>query len=202
MKHYIGTKELMAKPMTKGEYNEYRGWETPAEENKDDKGYLVEYLDSPNKNHEKHDNYISWSPKDVFERTYKVVRPTKGTIPLRPVYPTSQVSVIAHEDDMEYGGAHRYSMLNCIGFVDGQTKYDGGEQTIQFVQKLEDESIVPGIQNEQLLTILIDRMQKLNKKFPCRENAIQITKLQEALMWQEARTRERIDRGVMGNLEK
>lgn len=202
MKHYIGTKELMAKPMTMGEYNEYRGWEIPPEENRNDKGYLVEYLDSPKKNHEKHDNYISWSPKDVFERTYKVVRPTKGTVPLRPVYPTNEISVIAYEDDMDYGGAHRYSMLNCVGFIDGQTKYDGGEQTIQFVQKLEDGSIVPGMQNEQLLTILIDRMQKLNRKFPFRENAIQITKLQEALMWQEARTRERIDRGVMGNLEK
>lgn len=71
MKHYIGTKELLAKPMTRGEYNVYRGWDTPEEEDPLDQGYLVEYLDSPNPNHENHENYISWSPADVFERTYR-----------------------------------------------------------------------------------------------------------------------------------
>lgn len=38
----------------------------------------------------------------------------------------------------------------------------------------------------------------LNAKFPCRENAITITKLQEALMWQDQRTKDRKDRKVEG----
>lgn len=38
----------------------------------------------------------------------------------------------------------------------------------------------------------------LNKKFPCRENAMAITKLDEALMWLRERTRKRIDRNVEG----
>ena len=38
----------------------------------------------------------------------------------------------------------------------------------------------------------------LNAKFPCRENAMTITKLDEALMWQEKRTKDREQRGVEG----
>lgn len=38
----------------------------------------------------------------------------------------------------------------------------------------------------------------LNKNFPCRENAMVITKLDEALMWLEKRTKDRIKRNVEG----
>lgn len=63
MKKYIGTKMIKAQPMTRGAYNEYRGWTIPENENPDDEGYLVVYTDS--------DNYESWSPKDVFDRAYR-----------------------------------------------------------------------------------------------------------------------------------
>ena len=72
MKNYIGTKQIKAIEMTRGEYNKYRGWKLPENENGEDEGYLVEYLDSPNSNHTKHKNYISWSPKEVFEKAYKI----------------------------------------------------------------------------------------------------------------------------------
>ena len=71
MKQYIGTKTLNAKPMTRGEYNTLRGWAIPADENPVDAGYLVEYLDGGKANHPDFANYISWSPSDVFERSYK-----------------------------------------------------------------------------------------------------------------------------------
>lgn len=70
-KTYEGTKRVHARPMTRGEYNAYRGWEVPADENPADDGYLVEYLDGGKSNHPNHAGYISWSPKDVFERSYK-----------------------------------------------------------------------------------------------------------------------------------
>lgn len=38
----------------------------------------------------------------------------------------------------------------------------------------------------------------LNKDFPCRENAMVITKLDEALMWSNKRKQDRIERGVEG----
>ncbi|TNF01492.1 MAG: DUF2829 domain-containing protein [Gammaproteobacteria bacterium] len=73
MQPYIGTKLIDAKPMSRGEYNSYRGWEVPADENPDDDGYLVEYQDGGQPNHPDHMGYISWSPKDVFERNYSLV---------------------------------------------------------------------------------------------------------------------------------
>lgn len=75
MKRYIGTKVINAMPMTRDEYNERRGWTVPADENPDDPGYLVEYVDGGQANHPDFAGYISWSPKDVFERAY---RPTQG----------------------------------------------------------------------------------------------------------------------------
>lgn len=38
----------------------------------------------------------------------------------------------------------------------------------------------------------------LNKKFPCRENSMAITKLDECLMWLELRTKNRIKQGIEG----
>lgn len=62
MEKYIGTKQIEAEPMTRGDYNKYRGWTIPADENPDDEGYLVKYSDG----------YISWSPKKQFEEVYKM----------------------------------------------------------------------------------------------------------------------------------
>lgn len=70
MKNYIKTKEVKAKPMKRGEYNSYRGWDTPADENPDDDGFLVEYNDVGLTNHPDHAGYISWFPACVFERVY------------------------------------------------------------------------------------------------------------------------------------
>lgn len=72
MKKYIGTKRLKAKSMTLGAYNEYRGWKQPENEDPKTEGYLVEYEDGGKPNDERHEDYISWSPKDVFEKAYKV----------------------------------------------------------------------------------------------------------------------------------
>lgn len=60
------------------------------------------------------------------------------------------------------------------------------------------ENSVNGITNEALLAVLAHRIKYLNDKHPCRENAIAITKVEEALHWLEARTKDRIDRGVEG----
>lgn len=71
MKQYTGTKIINAKPMNRKDYNDLRGWEVPADENPNDDGYLVEYMDGGKPNHSDFKGYISWSPKDVFERAYK-----------------------------------------------------------------------------------------------------------------------------------
>lgn len=71
MKGYIGTKRVRAEPMTRQAYNDYRGWELPEDENGDDEGYIVEYVDGGRANDFRHSGYISWSPADVFAKTYR-----------------------------------------------------------------------------------------------------------------------------------
>lgn len=61
MKKYIGTKMIEAREMNRGDYNVYRGWQIPADENPKDEGYLVKYSDG----------YESWSPKKQFEEAYR-----------------------------------------------------------------------------------------------------------------------------------
>jgi hypothetical protein len=70
-KEYIGTKRINATPMTRSEYNTYRGWDLPENEDGNDEGYLIEYLDGGKPNHPNHAGYISWSPKDVFNLNYQ-----------------------------------------------------------------------------------------------------------------------------------
>lgn len=75
----IGTKIIKSLPMTRQEYNDYRGWQLPENENGADDGFLVEYVDGGQSNHESHEGYISWSPKEVFDRAYQpVTRMTFG----------------------------------------------------------------------------------------------------------------------------
>lgn len=57
---------------------------------------------------------------------------------------------------------------------------------------------VNGITNEALLAILVHRINYLNAKFPCRENSLALTKIEEASHWLEARTKARLERGVEG----
>lgn len=72
MQQYIGTKQILAKPMTRGEYNAYRGWKIPEDENPLEEGYLVEYKDGGAPNDSRHAGYITWSPKNAFDGAYRV----------------------------------------------------------------------------------------------------------------------------------
>jgi hypothetical protein len=81
-----------------------------------------------------------------------------------------------------------------------EDKHSG--QDIQFIHKEPNgEQLVTvsdGTTNEEILEVLIDRMNHLQSKFPCRENAIVITKLEESLMWLNKRTADRVKRNVEG----
>ncbi len=78
-------------------------------------------------------------------------------------------------------------------------------QTLQFIHKepisegsSELKTVSDGTTNEEVLEVLIDRMNFLNGKFPCRENSIVITHLETALLWLEKRTNDRLKRNVEG----
>lgn len=69
---YIGTKLINAVAMTRAEYNIFRGWQLPDDENGDDAGYLVEYLDGGKPNTQQYAGYVSWSPKEQFDKAYRL----------------------------------------------------------------------------------------------------------------------------------
>jgi hypothetical protein len=91
---------------------------------------------------------------------------------------------------------HKYSLSNFEG---------DGDQILQFIEKVpttEDSTrlrtVNDGTTNEEVLAMILDRITHLQSKFPCRENAIVITKLEESLMWLNKRTSDRKARGVEG----
>lgn len=71
MQQYIGTKIINARLMSRAEYNIFRGWQLPENENGTDEGYLVEYIDGGKPNVEGYSGYVSWSPKKQFENAYR-----------------------------------------------------------------------------------------------------------------------------------
>ena len=72
----IGTKAVNAQLMTRQEYNDFRGWQLPENENGADEGYLVEYQDGGEPNTAEYKGYVSWSHKAQFDNAYQDV--TKG----------------------------------------------------------------------------------------------------------------------------
>lgn len=54
---------------------------------------------------------------------------------------------------------------------------------------------------ETVLAAVQQRLEYYQKKFPCRENALAITKIEEALHWLNARTARRVSSGTEGTHE-
>ena len=93
---------------------------------------------------------------------------------------------------------HKYELENF------ESKETPG-QIIQFIEKTpvsegssELKTVNDGTTNEELLRVLIDRMNCMQAKFPCRENAIATTHFETGLLWLEKRTADRKARGVEG----
>jgi len=58
---------------------------------------------------------------------------------------------------------------------------------------------INGCQAQDMLEYVKSLFESLNDAFPCRENALTITKIEEAIHWQEARTKDRLQRKVEGS---
>ncbi len=60
-----------------------------------------------------------------------------------------------------------------------------------------------GVSDEALVAVVIDRLRSFQAgPASCRENAIALTHLEDALHWLNHRTADRIERGVEGKVEK
>jgi hypothetical protein len=97
---------------------------------------------------------------------------------------------------------HQYELENF-------ERKDEQGQIIQFIEKMpvaegstELRTVKDGTTNEELIRVLIDRMNSRQAKFPCRENAIATTHFETGLLWLEKRTADRKTRGVEGKHEK
>ena len=107
---------------------------------------------------------------------------------------TSKYTEVWHEEpkEMNYNAPHHFQVrpsgdsLEILGEVDFQ------EGPIK-------ECGVNGVMNEDLIAMVITRLEHFQKsQFACRENALAITKLEEALLWLRKRTMGREKKGIEG----
>ncbi len=123
------------------------------------------------------------------------------------VNPANDKIQILVTDEPGAGGAnHRYELsgydlgrnpsavplAGCVPSI-------GPGQVILFQNGPINEAGVNGVTQEVLIAICIDRLKSFQAgPFACRENAIALTKLEEAQMWLQKRTRDRMEKGIEG----
>ena len=115
------------------------------------------------------------------------------TVPTLALTPTDKaITVTADDRDPASGNmSHEYS-------VDYKGE-PGWSQSLHFQHGPIAEHGVNGLTNEALIAIVIDRLNGAQEgQFRCRENALAITKLEEASLWLARRTLDRMTRGVEG----
>lgn len=106
-----------------------------------------------------------------------------------------ELTVRAEDGPGPGGASHVYSVRNGLeNILDASA--------IRFQNGALKEVGVNGITHEALIAIILDRMRSFQEgPYACRENALAITKLEEALMWLHKRTQGREARGVEGTME-
>ena len=120
------------------------------------------------------------------------------------VFPSHQRTIFSAfnpEEDEYNGGAHHYCLNHCAGHGANDTVYLFSEQCIQFIHVREDGKVIPGIQDEQLLLVMIDRMNRLNDRFPSKYYVEIMTGLEQAREGMEKRKRERLHDEKLGKLK-
>jgi hypothetical protein len=98
------------------------------------------------------------------------------------------------------GGAyHKYDIVLMGLHVDGDDC-----QTIRFQRgPRNDPASVHGVLDSDLLEIVRHRLQCFQQgEYATRENAIALTKIEEALLWMAKRADDRAERNVLGTMEK
>ena len=117
------------------------------------------------------------------------------------VYPSNVETIEFMNDD--FNGAHRYRIKLSRGY--NQTKkrvdYSDKKLVIQFIQKNADGSVIPGLQDEQMILVMMDRLKKLDAKFHSDTVTKKMKALQDYLDACKERIDERLGRGVYGELK-
>lgn len=114
---------------------------------------------------------------------------------------TSKYTSVYFDPTLGPGGAHHDYKICATEYLEGSPQPVFCE--VHFQNGPIKEAGVNGVMNEDLLAIVIDRLQGFQAgQFACRENAIALTKLEEAVLWLRKRTMDRERRGVEGTSVK
>lgn len=113
---------------------------------------------------------------------------------------TSRFSLVQVADEPGAGGAcHEYYISRAPQTSDEAARPAGEFGFVRFQNGPIGESGVNGCHQEDLLAIVIHRLRGFQSgEYACRENALALTKLEEAMHWLNHRTSERQKRGVEG----
>jgi hypothetical protein len=110
---------------------------------------------------------------------------------------TNKYTEVYHEDekDMQYNAPHHFNVCG----VGESPMAQAPLAHIHFQEGPIKECGINGTYNEDLIAMVICRLEHFQKsEFSCRENALAITKLEEALMWLRKRTTGRENKGIEG----
>lgn len=117
------------------------------------------------------------------------------------VNPCNDAITVKCDDPDPSGASHVYELTWAGDMGRNWISNDPCCSVLRFQKGPVTEAGVNGITNEVLLAILVDRLRGFQDgPFKCRENALALTKLEEAQHWLYARTRARMARGVEGTL--
>lgn len=115
---------------------------------------------------------------------------------------TNRFTEVFATDDVAFNANNEYIVVAAPAEGE-EIGLDNPYAKVKFQKGPIKENGVNGCHNEDLIAIVIDRLQCLNQgDFACRENSIAITKLEEALLWLNKRTQDRIARNVDGTSQK
>ena len=115
---------------------------------------------------------------------------------------TSKYTEVFHEDKMLFNAPHHFKVYDA-GSIDANGCPNNLLGKIDFQEGPIKECGVNGVCNEDVIAMVILRLEHFNKsEYSCRENALAITKLEEALLWLRKRTIGREARGVEGTHTK
>ena len=110
------------------------------------------------------------------------------------------IDIVVMDGPGQGGACHEYRMSYPMGNDEGAHI---GIQEVSFQNGPIREVGTNGVTHEAWLAILIDRLEHFQRgDYACRENALALTKLQEAQMWLLERTRGRVERDVEGTHEQ
>jgi hypothetical protein len=108
--------------------------------------------------------------------------------------------VLCMDEPGQGGACHEYGISPAEGSQDTPAGEFGH---VRFQNGPIKEHGVNGCHQEDLLAIVIDRLQHFQRgPYACRENALALTKIEEALHWLNHRTNQRIARGIEGTSNK